>query len=517
MSHVSESASPTGGGGGSVTSVSNVDGSLIISPTTGAVIASFNPNHAFTWGALQTFGNNLSFGGVQVLIAGLVSGQILQYNGTNWINANPSGGNPFPIPNNSTVATWTAADADGNAVIFMDTGDTFHLRNTNNNVGSPNQYSIIMEDTAGGSYIGFQNVAQGPAINQYSTGGISITSLSSIGIGTSGATHPVNITAGATQDQIYLDGSGNIQLNAAGLISVNQVIQTSQSTSTLNTGVGTGALASNSGANNVTAFGYQALYQNIGGSYNSSFGGQSLFRNQSGNYNSAFGYQALYQGVAQSYNSAFGYWAAYEAGGQYNSAFGNLALFQNGSGSGNTAMGAYSLGQSTNSSQNTVLGFKAGYAYTGSETGNIVIGYNVEGVIGESNMTRIGNITLQNSLLLGLGVAGIYGAGFLVSIATTSTTIATVATGTIPAVGGHFIVKWTLSCATGTTPALSLTWTDPKSGAQNILLYSSAMVSGQTAQGLYSIAASNATAIKLAATALIAGDIFGTAVIDEEQ
>lgn len=43
-------------GGGSVTSVSNSDGTLTISPTTGAVVASLALGHANTWTGTQTFG-----------------------------------------------------------------------------------------------------------------------------------------------------------------------------------------------------------------------------------------------------------------------------------------------------------------------------------------------------------------------------------------------------------------------------------------------------------------------------
>lgn len=52
------------GGGGAVTSVSNADGTLTISPTTGAVVASLNLSNTNTWGAKQTFGTNISIGGV---------------------------------------------------------------------------------------------------------------------------------------------------------------------------------------------------------------------------------------------------------------------------------------------------------------------------------------------------------------------------------------------------------------------------------------------------------------------
>lgn len=71
----------SGGGGGAVSSVSNSDGTLTISPTTGVVIASIALGHANTWTATQTFSNiidsAIAGGGtqcVQVSNTGLLSG-----------------------------------------------------------------------------------------------------------------------------------------------------------------------------------------------------------------------------------------------------------------------------------------------------------------------------------------------------------------------------------------------------------------------------------------------------------
>lgn len=49
-------------GSGSVTQVSNSDGSLTITPITGAVVASVNPAHVNTWTALQIFSNDIQVG-----------------------------------------------------------------------------------------------------------------------------------------------------------------------------------------------------------------------------------------------------------------------------------------------------------------------------------------------------------------------------------------------------------------------------------------------------------------------
>lgn len=50
-----------GGGGGAVDKVSNSDGSLTISPTTGDVVASLNTANPNTWTANQTFGNTYTY------------------------------------------------------------------------------------------------------------------------------------------------------------------------------------------------------------------------------------------------------------------------------------------------------------------------------------------------------------------------------------------------------------------------------------------------------------------------
>jgi hypothetical protein len=53
-----------GGGGGTVASVTNFDGSLTISPTAGAVIASVNLAHPFTWVAPNIWGSSMKATGL---------------------------------------------------------------------------------------------------------------------------------------------------------------------------------------------------------------------------------------------------------------------------------------------------------------------------------------------------------------------------------------------------------------------------------------------------------------------
>jgi hypothetical protein len=86
-----------------VSSVSNSDGSLTISPTTGAVVASLNVGHANSWSATQTFGNNISFGGAAVSMSSLATGNVVYYNGSNWVNLS------LTSPNSTITVTGTTA------------------------------------------------------------------------------------------------------------------------------------------------------------------------------------------------------------------------------------------------------------------------------------------------------------------------------------------------------------------------------------------------------------------------
>jgi hypothetical protein len=76
---------------GTVTSVatnSTLTGGPIT--TTGTLgIDLTNPN---SWTGLQTFGNHISIGGATLNVSSLASGNFLQYNGTNWVNANGNAG-----------------------------------------------------------------------------------------------------------------------------------------------------------------------------------------------------------------------------------------------------------------------------------------------------------------------------------------------------------------------------------------------------------------------------------------
>lgn len=101
-------------GVGSVTSVSNSDSTLTISPTTGVVVASLNLGHANTWSAKQTFTAHIAVDGYTIdLSGGATNGQVLTYNGTNFVAQNASGGISGTLTNTKVpYATGSSTIAD---------------------------------------------------------------------------------------------------------------------------------------------------------------------------------------------------------------------------------------------------------------------------------------------------------------------------------------------------------------------------------------------------------------------
>jgi len=161
-----------------------------------------------------------------------------------------------------------------------------------------------------------------------------------------------------------------------------------------NTGVGAGALLSNT-ADQSTAVGAGALLSNTTGTVNTATGAFALFSNTTGGSNTATGAEALLHNTLGGGNTATGQQAlqANTTGalntstgaatlitnttGSANTADGLNALFSN-NGDNNTAVGNGALGANTTGSNNVALGLGAG---SGVTTANnvICIGTNVAG------------------------------------------------------------------------------------------------------------------------------------------
>ena len=149
--------------------------------------------------------------------------------------------------------------------------------------------------------------------------------------------------------------------------------------SSSNIGIGFETLESISSGVNNTAVGYSAMIDTTSGSDNVAVGFSAMFLNTTGGSNVAIGKYALNNNTSGSLNVAVGLYAG----------------FHNTTAQGMVAVGAYALDgyDSTSSSVTNMvaIGYYAGLNYTGSESGNIIIGGNVLGTAGESNVIRIGS------------------------------------------------------------------------------------------------------------------------------
>ena len=152
-----------------------------------------------------------------------------------------------------------------------------------------------------------------------------------------------------------------------------------------NTGMGLGALGSNTTGGDNTASGTDALNANTTGSLNTASGVGALEFNTTGSGDTATGYNAL---------------AANTTGGD-NTASGLFALQNNTTGTNNTASGANALDKNTTGSNNIAVGSQAGFNLT---TGNNNIDIGNVGVAGESNTIRIGIHGTQRATF----IAGIF-------------------------------------------------------------------------------------------------------------
>ncbi len=189
------------------------------------------------------------------------NGQILSWNGTNWVPAND---------NNTTYVAGNGLDLSGT---------TFSL---NSSIDNLTDVDVSTNPPANGQALGWNGTNWVP-VNKTNvqkiddlSDAINSTFNSSLFLGTSAG---ISITSGA-----------------------------------LNVGVGTETLMNNSSGIRNSGFGYRSLYHNTGGSYNTAYGMHSLFSNNLGNNNTSIGYQAGFSSSGNG-NIFIGYQAGYNETG----------------------------------------------------------------------------------------------------------------------------------------------------------------------------------------------------------
>jgi Chaperone of endosialidase len=120
--------------------------------------------------------------------------------------------------------------------------------------------------------------------------------------------------------------------------------------------------------------------------------------------NCAFGNSVLTAVTTGAHNAGHGYNTLHSlTTGNYNTACGNNSLGVLTTGSQNTTLGREAGVQLVSGSSNILIGYEAGRNYTGSESGNIILGTNA--TLGESNVIRLGDASTQTTCY----IAGAYG------------------------------------------------------------------------------------------------------------
>ena len=121
------------------------------------------------------------------------------------------------------------------------------------------------------------------------------------------------------------------------------------------TALGFNALAVNTGFNN-TGVGQGALQSNTSGGFNVAVGVLALGKNHTGQQNMAIGQEALANNIIGNFNMGIGFRALFMNTGSRNSAVGAAALRDNAGASDNTAIGSTAMRENTTGQENTATG-----------------------------------------------------------------------------------------------------------------------------------------------------------------
>lgn len=287
-------------------------------------------------------GNGTSATPLKIAQQGAATGQVLKWNGTNWLPDNDIGGGAGDNWGSQTVQTDNTLTGNGTSTTPLKFAQQ----------GATNGQVLKWNGSAWLPAADANTDAQTLSINGSSlsiSGGNSVTIPSGGGsgwalTGNSGTSSSANFI-GTTDNQPLVLKVNNQQA---------------------------GYVANSSGAN--VFLGYQA--GNAGGCCATGIGHKALYSNTNGN-NTALGQLSLY----------------FNTSGDGNTAVGEGALYNNSTSNNNTAVGAYSLDNNTTGSSNTAIG-RAANVSAGNLTNATAIGANAS--VDASNKVRIGSNNIQS-------------------------------------------------------------------------------------------------------------------------
>lgn len=257
-----------------VSSVSNSDSSLTISPTTGAVIASLNTAHTNTWTANQTFNNEIILAATSSSSLGVIyqgTTPLLHTYGSNDLflqnagNFTLTGGDDIGIGRTALASLTTGVNN-----IAIGKGALNAITNTDSNIG-------IGVNALGAATAMYGNVAIGTsALANNTVNYVTAIGYNAMGSATTGTT---NIAIGAFALSTITNQTDNVamgyssQANATGFgnFSFGSFVLNNAS-GNYNLGIGTSSFQNQTSGNQSVGIGIQALFGNSTGNNNIAIG-----------------------------------------------------------------------------------------------------------------------------------------------------------------------------------------------------------------------------------------------------
>jgi len=209
----------------------------------------------------------------------------------------------------------------------------------------------------------------------------------------SGTTSVLNVSDSVNQNTFIGQNCANLATTSTNSTALGYGCLPAITTGRWNTAIGNRSGEVLQGGNLNDSMGWASLSSCVSGSWNVAIGSQSM-QNSTGNQNVAVGHSALSSYTGDG-NVAVGYLAGRNVTGTGTVSIGWISLVNNNTGSSNTAVGFQSLTSINGGSNNTAYGFNSGAGLTTTDSGNIMIGYDVQGTAGDNNVTRIGKNQTQ--------------------------------------------------------------------------------------------------------------------------
>ena len=204
----------------------------------------------------------------------------------------------------------------------------------------------------------------------------------------SGTTSTLNLSDSVNENTIIGNSAGNATLTAQNCTALGSFALNQLTTGNWNTCIGDrSGLNLRNGLLNAS-IGWSSLNNCVSGSYNVAVGAQAL-ANVSGSLNIGIGHGTMVNYLGDG-NIGVGHLAGRDVTGAGSIAIGYISLVNNATGANNTACGYQSLTAINGGANNTAYGYNSGAALTTTDSGNIMLGYDVQGTAGDNNVTRIG-------------------------------------------------------------------------------------------------------------------------------